>query len=352
MDLLEYSFELPKKFFENTNPNIINILNSYIHTVYHDECGRYYVVQYIDDMKNIYYVDDFNSKEIYYLIYLSLTISNTEIVCDLLDIYQDVNVSDFNNVLLNLACYRGQYSVISKLINAGVDVTCNNNIAIKLASLMCNNTYTYRDDDIIMILKILLDNGADIHLDNEFVLCNASHNIYVFKYLLQLDYKYDITIRDNYCLQKCVHNYFNNIINYYDKFEGQEFSSIVKSGENVLFDINKNEFVVSDVIEILLDLGADINCNNGYIINDIVKYRDKYLIELFIKYGANMSLLNVDSLLNIIKMMDCDIIKILMENGVDFSQLNNEPVKNLQKINTANLLLEIGLNLEKVFELI
>ncbi len=242
--------------------------------------------------------------------------------------------------------------MISRLINAGVDVTCNNNIAIKLASLMCNNIYTYQANDIIMTLEILIDNGADIHVNNEYVLCNASNNIYVFKYLLQLDYKYDITVRDNYCLQKCVHNYFNNMINYFDKLEGEEFSSIVKSGENVLFDINKNEFVISDVIEILLDLGADVNCSNGSIINDIVKYRDKYLIELFIKHGANISLLNVDSLLNIIKMMDNDIIKLLMENGVDFSKLNNEPIKNSQKINTANLLLEIGLNLEKVFELI
>lgn len=349
----KYNPELPEDFFIDVNPKIIKLLSTCIHNVVYEQPDRYYIAEYDGEynIKDRYYVNDFNSKETYYLIYESLRNAKTELVCELLNIYQDVNIYGYDNLLLNIACSKGQHNVISKLINIGVDITTNNNLAIRLVSLLCNSYYYYYGD-IIAIFELLLNNGADIHADNDFVLCCTSNNIYIFKYLLQLDYKYNITSRDNYCLQRCVHNYFNNMVNQFDKLEGEDFSHIVGAKEKILIDINGNEFVVSDIIKILLNLGANVNCRDGYIIDDVVKYGDKYIIELFIEYGANMDLVKTDSLLSIIKLMNCDMVKLLMEYGVNFNKLNYEPVKNLQKVEMANLLSKIGLNHEKILELI
>ncbi|AZL89684.1 ankyrin repeat protein [Megavirus baoshan] len=344
---LKYNFKLPESFFKDINPKIRNVLSTCLHNLVYKKTNKYYITEDDDEdgAVNIYYIDDFNSKEMYYLLYESIIDHRTELVCELLNIYRNINIFDFNNLLLNMACERAQYPVISKLISAGVDVTFNNNIAIKLVSLSFTNHYI-EQMNVIMTLELLLNNGADLHVDNDFILCYASDNIFIFKYLLQLEHKYDITSRDNFCLQRCVHNYFNNI-NYKDAL-----SSIMESEEKVLVDINGNEFIVSDLIKILLDLGANVNCCDGYIFNEVVLYDYKYLIELFIEYRADLNLITSDSLSTIINEGDYNKIKLLRDNGLDFSKLNNEPVKNLKKINTANLLLETGLKLEKIFELI
>nr|WBF70195.1 putative ankyrin repeat protein [Megavirus caiporensis] len=350
---LKYNFELPKEFFKDVNPKIRSVLNTYIHNVVYEQTDKYYIVEHDskNNTKNIYYIDDFNSKEIYYLLYESLRNCRYELVCELLNIYRDVNISDNNNLLLNMACHRAQHPIISKLISAGIDVTANNNTAIKLVSLLFGDYYIDRSD-VIMTLEILLNNGADLHVDNDFVLCYASHDILAFRYLLQLDHKYDITTRNNYCLLKCVHSYFNNIICQYDKLEGEEFSKIVKRKEKILIDININEFVVSDIIKILLNMGTNVNCNNGYIINDVVMYGDKYLIKLFIEHGADLNLVTNNSLIHIIKSLNNNTIKLLIDNGVNISKINYEPIKNLQKIEMGNLLLEMGLSYQKVLDLI
>ncbi|BCS83700.1 putative ankyrin repeat protein [Cotonvirus japonicus] len=352
---LKYEFEFSEDLFNGANPKIIEVLNTRIDSVY-CEHGKYYITEYTknnidDDTHNIYCIDDFNSVEKYLLLVELMRNHKINLFCGILNTYKDINVYDKNNLLLNMACKRCQYHVISRLIDTGVDVTFNNNIAIKIVSFyLFKDYYGYKKEYMIMILELLLSNGADIHVDNEYVLCCASHDIVIFKYLLQLGYKYDISSRDDYCLQRCINHYYNQITNSLDKNNGR--GSVRETGERFLPDINGNLFIVSDIIKDLLNMGANVNCNNGYIINDIVIYGNKYIIELFIEYGADLNLLTNDSLCRTISQMNCDIIKLLVGNGVKFNKLNDEPITNIKKINTANLLLEIGLTLEKIFDII
>ncbi|AUV59003.1 ankyrin repeat protein [Bandra megavirus] len=345
-----YNFELQKDFLKKTNPKIIKVLYKYIDTIYYEQDDKYYIREHVNiSTQNVYCIDDFNSGEKYILLLELLNIDKIDLFILFLDRYKDIDISDHNNLLLNTACRIGSYEIISKLIDMNIDITFNNNIAIKIASyFLCFPYHNTGPEKIILTLKILLDNGADINTDNEYVLCCASDNIFVFKYLLDLGHRYDIFSRENYCLRNCIYKFSVNII--YQSCCSNESQNITK--EKILTDTNGNNFVMSDIIKHLLDLGANIDCNNGYIINYIIEKANKNLLNFFINYDIDFNLLKISSLQKGIKLMDCDMIKLLVENGVDFSKLNNEPVEDLRKINTANLLLEIGLSHEKMLELI
>ncbi|AVL94527.1 ankyrin repeat protein [Moumouvirus australiensis] len=109
-------------------------------------------------------------------------------------IFDGINLSnEEENLLLNWACANDMFDVVKFLVEYGVNVT--NNLLIKIAACYNNKAN---------IIKYLVESGANPHLDNEYALCMAINqgNVDIFNYLLKCGC--NISARNNYCIKRCV----------------------------------------------------------------------------------------------------------------------------------------------------
>uniref|UniRef100_A0A6G6AB93 Ankyrin repeat-containing protein n=1 Tax=Borely moumouvirus TaxID=2712067 RepID=A0A6G6AB93_9VIRU len=181
--------------------------------------------------------------------------------------------------------------------------------------------------------------------------------------------EYNIFVRNNYCLKQCIENYFRNTsklhhhepINNFNESPMIQPSYFMEPVEGYIHDnvkekffycVNDKRFVMSDIIKYLLDLGVNVNCCNGFIINYIVEKCDTYLAKLIIQYGADLNLLTSDTLSRIIQFRNYEMVSFLIDNDVDFCRLNNKPIENNQFNKMINLLMSQGVNLENIISLI
>nr|AEX63196.1 putative ankyrin repeat protein [Moumouvirus Monve] len=374
---IDYEFQISNNFFDDTNYVIMEMIKTNCHNIVFED-NRIYLIEYLDDTYNNdnlnkteykeYNVDDFSSKEKFYLIIMLIKNKNSMMIDKILNRYTDINISYQNNLLLNMACRENLFHVVINLINLGVDVTLDNNLAIKTAVIFCQNWN-------IGIIDLLINNGANIHVDDDYVLCCASHKPYLFKYLIDLGYEYNLSTRDDYCLRQCIENYFSNknqfycseplnnlyhesgmihpVYNYNSFMEPMDGKILTNNmGEYIIYDTNNKQFVMSDIIKYLLDSGANVNCCNGYIINYVVERGEIYLAKLLIKYGADLNLLTNDTLSIIIRCRNYEMVSFLKDNDINFSKLNSRPIKNIGFNKMINLLIDQGMNLENIIDLI
>ncbi|AZL89166.1 ankyrin repeat protein [Megavirus baoshan] len=91
-----------------------------------------------------------------------------------------------NNIIFFDAVSFGYIEIVKFCIDHGIDVTIQNNRAIKLASE--SSSYCCCSNEASLdVVKLLVENGADIHIEQEYVLKKAIkvNNIELVKYLLE-----------------------------------------------------------------------------------------------------------------------------------------------------------------------
>jgi ankyrin repeat protein len=163
------------------------------------------------------------------------------------------------------------------------------------------------------IVKLLLNHGANIHSNNEFVLKStiACYNYELFK--LCLEYKCDVRIDDDWCLRylcslgtsNCLLNMAIDLINLGANVNinnGICLISAVKS----LHDPRSN----NDIIELLLNSGADINASNDAPLLFALRNGDNEMVEFLLSHGANFNNIKLsDDQLDTIKIIKLYFLK-------------------------------------------
>ncbi|AKI80335.1 putative ankyrin repeat protein [Acanthamoeba polyphaga mimivirus] len=167
------------------------------------------------------------------------------------------------------------YEMIKYLIDYGLDITFNNNFAIKLASLCHEN-----------ILKLVIDNGGDVHVDNEFPICLAANHGRLSCVKLLVDYGVDPFCHDNIVMKLASLEYYNDIIKY------------------------------------MISIGADINSGNNFVLCNAIKNIDDKMIKTAINAGANINDINPNDIICLIKYQCPTTIDILVKYGLDISTVN------------------------------
>lgn len=257
-----------------------------------------------EDVNNILCKKQFTDEYVEYLV------SNDQI-----DILEKINLSTQditrdNNILIRIAAKHGSYLCAKYLVEHGADVTTCDNYAIRIISFSNNNRYM---SDFI---KLLVDNGADINSDNGYPIKYAAYKKNVCCLNLFIEMGANIHVDDDLPLRIAIH-------------------------DTVIFDI-------------LLERSANINSDNGYILNYCLS---KHLPVEHIKYlvdnGADLKLLNSTTISNIITYGNLDVIKYLINNGVNFCSINNSGYENLNNyIETINCLEYQGVNLKMLIALL
>ena len=102
------------------------------------------------------------------------------------------DVTSDNNVALRAASANGHLQVVKVLLEAGANVTANDNLALRQAS----------QNGRLKVVQVLLAAGADVTADNNFALIHASAEGHAQVVQLLLNTKADVTAGINSALRE------------------------------------------------------------------------------------------------------------------------------------------------------
>ncbi|OLY83079.1 putative ankyrin repeat protein L25 [Smittium mucronatum] len=211
-------------------------------------------------------------------------------------------------------------------------------------------------------IKVLIENGADIHTGNYQPLinsCTMSKNIDVIKYLIENGS--DVNAQNGQALINACQNQSNSevikylisnganlhsqnnqslieVCFYTDNFELFEF--LIKNGSDINSQngqalINAcSRFSDLRKIKYLIDNGVDIHSQNDQaLINLFFSYRTKGIFDFLVQNGANIRAQNDQTLINACsKCGNLEHIKYMIENGADINAQLGQPLISACKI--------------------
>ncbi|AGF85096.1 repeat protein [Moumouvirus goulette] len=233
----------------------------------------------LDDVtvNNFYKIDDITQQ-----LYLKFLVHNRKYssLYKFLEIYP--NIFFENNILFYSILYNSTltdhqniiYDLIKLFIEKGFDVTSNNNLAIKLAS-----------KSPFKILNLIIENGADVTVDNNFPIRNCLNHDCYKKFLLLIKNGADPYVNNYYVLKKSIGSL--------------------------------------DIIQYYIELGVDINIDDGICLRRSIFDGHFKTIKFLLKNGADVTLLNNYDILLVIQSRNINILNILVDSGLDLSRINS-----------------------------
>lgn len=193
----------------------------------------------------------------------------------LIDMVSWFDVDSHNGIYLKVAVYNKAYDTATYLIKLGANVEIDNNYIIQLAAAQCRNGD---------LLQLIIDRGADIHANNNAVICYAAHTNAHKNIKILIDNGADINTSNGYLLEYAIMQQHESILQYLlDK--GIDASS----PEFLSMAIDSNYF---NGTKLLLEYGADIGSLDQEDYIAAIKSKNLELIELLASYGANFTTVN------------------------------------------------------------
>jgi ankyrin repeat protein len=208
-----------------------------------------------------------------------------------------------------------------KSYNNHKDYNSISNIDKNTLNLILNNALNSRNN---IFAKFLIENGADIHTNNDEALRNASKvaNLEMVKFLIEN--KANIHANNDEALRNA--SKIGNLETvvfliengaYINANNGETFKNALKNGN-------------LEIVKFLIENGADFNPNNKDLLNSLQEDNLEILKYLFEK-GININVNNDEYLRNACKNGNLEMVKFLIENGADIHTNNDEALRNAFK---------------------
>jgi hypothetical protein len=200
------------------------------------------------------------------------------------------------NDLLRFASTFNCIDIIKKLINEGKNIHIDDELALKEA-VECRN---------IEIVELLLENGANVHINDELLLkasCREK-NYDIIKILVK--YRANVNINSNQL-----------IIDSYNKEDIKLYNILTNGSQDESFITNKDLFFAcknnrpNDVLRLIKE-GAIIHEQNDLLLCYVFK-KDYFLVaKILLENGADINSLQKETITNMIH-YDYDVIKLYNE---------------------------------------
>lgn len=220
------------------------------------------------------------------------------------DMFSDsVDLTVDSNIFFKLALNNRCTNMVEHLVSLGVDFTFDDDYTIKCVA-------GYYIGEGLQTLKFLIQQGANIHTDNEYPLKHAvfCNNLESVKILVENGA--NIYVDDNYAILMAAELEYWPIIEYF-----------ISLGIDVTI---KNNFILKQFYDvykytkILLEHGADANSLDGYDWIELIRDKNIEVIELLINNGSDLSILDKN-----VRMEKSTkyLIDLLTNNGLDMKIL-------------------------------
>lgn len=200
---------------------------------------------------------------------------------------QSLNINENNSEIFRFAVYYNRLSLIEPLINAGADVTTDENYAL-IKYCLANNT---------KIIRLLIKNGANVYARNCLALIQAAGigNMETFLILIEhmnvrpieLDNASVLSepsvIYTNYDIALISAAMYNNV---------EIVNILIQKGANPT--VNNSEILINaveknfmQIVQILLDYGVNPNIRNGQVLKTVINNGNYSLTKFLVEYKFN-----------------------------------------------------------------
>lgn len=193
----------------------------------------------------------------------------------------------------------------------------------------------------VLTFKYLIENGADIHIDNNCALKWAAGNGYYKIVKLLLEYGADINAQNNCAIKLASENGHSSVV---ELLIGISNNPFVNSEALVLAAKNGH----SDVVKIFIDNGTNLSFNYFEALQLACNYGRKNVVKILLKNNVNPNNVNNYTLWKICLNKRIKIIKILLDYGLSVNACSGNMIKwaaHYGHVKLVNLLLENGANI-------
>jgi ankyrin repeat protein len=288
-----------------------------------------------------------------------IDIFNIENPEDLYESFQSGSVLDkLGQELINAAA-KGALETVKLLLENGANVHAENDRALHLASingyvkivkmLLEAGANVHAENDAALreafsrghveIVKLLLENGADVHADNDYALQWASRNGYVEVVKILLENGADIHADNDLALRWASSRGYVEVV----KLLLENGADPHAEDDEALRRASSYGHV--EVVKILLENGADVHADNDYALREASSRGYVEVVKILLENGANIHADDDYALRRASSYGHVEVVKLLLENGADVHADNDLALQWASEnghVEVINLLLESG----------
>lgn len=204
--------------------------------------------------------------------------------------------------ILNVAAQRGHFEITKLMLENGADIHYNNDVALRVTSS-------------IEIAKLLLQYGANVHAEDDEALRSASESgeTEIVKILLE---------------------------------NGADLHAV--DGEALM---SASECGYTEIVKLLLEKGANVHCSEGVSIV-YASINNKWdTVAVLLQYGANVNLISKDALSLVCSTeKQLEIVKLLLQYGIVIPEKIVTRVFQCDFVQLFKLFLEHNVNIDHLYD--
>lgn len=229
----------------------------------------------------------------------AISINDIKIVKFLLT--KQINPAMLNKAVL-LAVGKGYTKIIQLLLDEGADIHANNDGALRLAV----------DHRNVHVIRFLLDKGADVHSNNDLALIRSTEGGHTGIVRLLVEKGADIHADND-----------------------RPFMNAAESGK-------------VDMVEFLINKGVNIHTNDDLALRLAVLSHHVGVTEFLLDRGANIHANDDEALKTAVAGINSDMVQLLLDRGANIHANNDEPLRIASprgNVGIVQILLDRGANI-------
>ncbi|PVU88529.1 hypothetical protein BB559_005537, partial [Furculomyces boomerangus] len=247
--------------------------------------------------------------------YKDLEIVLSSLGCDDSPIRKKIKLSTGKKYALQEASSNGCLNIVKNLVENGANIHENNEIALKEAS----------ENGHLDIVEYLVEKEADIHVDQDWVLgmaCKSGH-FGIVKYLAKKGA--NIQARENFALGIACRNGRLDIVKYL--IENGADLKAEEHWNQIFREKNKH----SDVIDYLIERGLDYDNNRKFILGSASLKGRLDIIKVLVENGVDVHANEDFAITRASQKGFLDVVKYLVENGANIHANNDQALRSASR---------------------
>lgn len=223
---------------------------------------------------------------------------------------QGANVNILNSITFISSVIRNDIITTKFLLDNGANIHVNESSPTNNITPLC---YSAAHGHLEMV-QLLLAYGANVHAKNDRAIIASSCEGHITIVKLLSDYDMFITPPDA-LIGAATYGHYDVLKLLLDKgadVHANDDMALLRSALNYH----------PKCVRLLLDYGANIHANNDIVLRECAKKKSKIMVKLLISNGANIHVNNDEILQYIEKCNDVSYLKFLVDHGIDIDAID------------------------------
>lgn len=226
------------------------------------------------------------------------------------------NVQINNNEALLWCAQYGRYENIERNMRLFYDAAEHPELNTNVKNLV-----DLIEDEYLKIMRVLLENGADVHTNDDEALRANIHTLSPKIVRVLLEYGANVHANNDEALRSsCANKRLENV-----KILLEHGANVHACDDEALRTSAK--FSCTEIVQVLLEYGADVHACDDEALRISVKFSYAETVQVLLEYGANVHACDNEALRSSVKYPCVEIVQALLKHGANVRANNDEALR-------------------------